>query len=311
MSGRVAAGALALALWSLPLAGASAEPAEYETPQMAVDAVIDALEARDKEALLHVFGPEAEDVILTEEKAENREVWGNFLKSYQQMHRIAIDKSGDKATLYVGRNQWPVPIMLVKQADGLWAFDVDEAREEILDRRIGRNELDVIELLRGYVRAQQAFRQTDYNDDGVREFAKSIISSSDRRDGLYWPDEEGVPESPIGDFMARAGADGYNIDGEDRDPEPYLGYYYRLLDAQGENAPGGAMSYLVNGRMLAGHALLAFPSAYDNTGIMTFMVGENGIVYERDLGEDTITIADDITVFDPGPGWEVVEDAEG
>lgn len=304
----VTAGALALALWCLPVAGAHASPAEYETPESAVQAVIDALEARDKEALLHVFGPEAEDVILTGEPPEDRETWGNFLKAYRAMHRIAIDKSGDKATLFIGRDQWPVPISLVKHTNDLWSFDVDEAREEILDRRIGRNELDVIEMLRGYVRAQQVFRQTDYNDDGVREFARSIISSSDRRDGLYWPDAEGVPESPVGDFMARAGADGYNVDGEDRDPEPYLGYYYRLLTEQGENAPGGAMSYLVNGRMLAGHALLAFPAAYDNTGIMTFIVGENGIVYERDLGENTLDIADEMTVFDPGPEWEVVED---
>ncbi len=311
MRGRIIlAGALALALWNLPYAGAEAAPAQYESPQSAVQAVIDALDARDREALIHVFGPEAEDVILTGEAPEDREIWGNFLKSYNEMHRIAIDKDGETATLYVGRDQWPVPITMKKNADGLWSFDVEAGREEILDRRIGRNELDVIELLRGYVGAQQRFRQTDYNDDGVREFAQSIISSSDRRDGLYWPDAEGVPESPVGDFMARAAADGYSFDGEDQDPTPYLGYFYRILTEQGANAPGGAMSYLVNGRMLAGHALLAFPAAYDNTGIMTFMVGENGIVYERDLGEDTLEIANAMTVFDPGPEWEVVEEGE-
>ncbi len=168
----VVAGALALALYSLPV-GVAASPAEYETPESAVQAVIDALMAKDKEALLHVFGPEAEDVILTGEAPVDRETWTNFVKAYKQMHRVAVDKSGDKATLFIGRDQWPVPIPLVKHADGLWAFDVDAAREEILDRRIGRNELDVIELLRGYVLAQQAFRQTDYNDDGVREFART------------------------------------------------------------------------------------------------------------------------------------------
>jgi len=306
--GTVLAGALALVLWSLPVAPALGAPSEYESPEAAVQAVLDALDARDRDALIKVFGPEAEDVILTGDPAQDRQIWGDFLKSYNQMHRIAVDGDGREATLYIGREQWPVPVLLKKQLDGRWAFDAEAAREEVLDRRIGRNELDVIELLRGYVRAQQVFRQTDYNDDGVREFARSIISSSERRDGLYWPEAPGVPESPIGDFMARAAADGYSFGGEDQEPEPYLGYYYRVLDEQGPDAPGGAMSYLVNGRMLAGHALLAFPAAYDDTGIMTFMVGENGIVYERDLGLDTLEVADAITSFDPGPGWEAVEE---
>lgn len=308
--GIIVAGALALALWALPASPVLAAPAQFETPESAVQAVIDALDARDKDALLQVFGPEAEDVILTGEAPEDREIWGSFLRSYNQMHRIAVDKSGDVATLYIGTDQWPVPIRMTKNADGLWSFDVDEAREEILDRRIGRNELDVIELLHGYVLAQQAYRQTDYNDDGVREFARSILSSSDDRDGLYWPPADGVPDSPIGDVMARAAAEGYEFDGEDRAPDPYLGYYYHVLTEQGPDAPGGAMNYMVNDLMLAGHALIAFPAEYGTTGIMTFMVGENGIIYERDLGEDTLELAQAITAYDPGPEWEVVEEDE-
>jgi hypothetical protein len=287
---------------------AHAEPQAFETPDAAVDAVIAALEAVDAAALVAVFGPENEDVALTGDAEVDREVWSGFLSDYRALNRIAEEEDG-VATLYVGFDQWPFPARIVEGPDGSWRFDAAAAREEVLLRRIGRNELDVIELLRGYVRAQAEYRRIDYDGDGVLSFASGILSSEGRRDGLYWPAVEGFPESPIGDFMARAAADGYSTGGDaDAEPEPYLGYYYRVLTGQGEAAPGGAMDYIVNGRMLAGHALLAFPAAYDDTGIMSFMVGEAGVVYEADLGEATLEVADAIELFDPGEGWTPVED---
>ncbi len=303
----------ALGLWaallvlSLATLAARADPAEYATPEAAADAVVAALEARDRDALLAVFGPEAEDLVFTGSKEQDREIWTEFLLAYRDLHRVAIDESGETATLYLGQDQWPFPAPIVRHADGLWAFDPEAARDEIILRRIGRNELDVIDLMGAYVDLQSRYRQVDHNGDGVMEFARTIISSEGKRDGLYWDSEPGEPESPIGDFVARASADGYSIDGEDSEPDPYLGYYYRILKQQGPAGPGSTMSYLVNDKMVAGHALLAFPADYGETGIMTFVVGENGVVYEKDLGDDTVELADAIDSYDPDASWSLAE----
>ena len=298
------------ALWPLAIAAALgapgvalADPTVYETPEAATEAVITALEARDREQLIAVFGAENQDVVLSGDDVADREAWSRFLSDYRVLHRIDVED--DSATIYVGRDQWPFPAPIVKADDG-WHFDAAGAREEILMRRIGQNELDVINLMHGYVRAQSAYRGSDPDGDGLRSFAADLISSPGTRDGLYWPDEPGAPESPVGDFMARAAAEGYSIDGQDADPEPYHGYYFKLLQKQGAAAPGGAIDYMVGGHMLAGHALIAFPSAYGDTGIMSFMVGEAGIVYEADLGEDTLAAAAAIDSFDPGEGWAPV-----
>lgn len=305
--GIVLAAGAALLAFGLSLSASRADPAAFESPQAAVDAVVAALEARDRQALLAVFGPEFEDLVFTGDPEEDREIWGSFLRDYRQMHRIAEDAGDGTAVLYVGRDQWPFPAPLVESAAGTWSFDPEAAREEVEDRRIGRNELDVIALLEAYVRVQQRYRLADQDGDGVMEFASAILSSAGKRDGLYWPSEAGAPESPIGDFVARASADGYSVGDDLAAPEPYLGYYYRILTEQGPAAPGGTMSYLVNGHMVAGHALLAFPAAYGDSGIMTFMVGENGIVYEADLGPDTLQRADAIETYDPAPPWAPVE----
>jgi hypothetical protein len=300
-------GVLALALLGGP---AAADPAVFESPEAAVEAVVSALEARDREALIAVFGPENEDVVLTGDPEDDRATWGEFLRDYRALSRI--NREGDDlATLVIGRDLWPFPAPLVRDAAG-WHFDADAAREEVLLRRIGQNELDVIDLMRGYVEAQAAYRALDPDGDGLPTFAASVLSNEGARDGLYWPEEPDGPESPVGDFMARAAAEGYSVEGgPDEEPEPYLGYYYRILTRQGPNAPGGAMDYMVNGHMVAGHALIAFPAAYGDTGVMSFMVGERGVVYEADLGEDTLEEAAAIDSFDPGDGWSPVpEEAE-
>lgn len=297
----------ALLIAGLPFASAMAEPSKYATPEAALTAVIQGLEAADKAAILKVFGPEAEDILLTGEKARDREVWGNFLEAYKELHRVAVDPSGKQATLYVGKGQWPFPIRLDKQDDGTWTFNAEAARDEIRLRRIGKNEIDVTDLMLAYVDIQADFRTTDYDDDGVMEFASRIISTPGKHDGLYWEAGEGEAASLIGSFMAAATAAGYKFDGAEYDPEPYLGYYYKILTKQGPNAPGGKLNYIINGNMVAGHALLAYPADYDDTGVISFMIGESGVLYQADLGPDTANIAKMIDSFDPDDRWYVEE----
>lgn len=286
-----------LALLALTSA-AVAEPARFESPQAAVAALVTALEARDRAAILAIFGTENEDVVSTGDRAEDRQIWGDFLRDVQTVSRIEME-TDTRATLYAGREFWPFPTPLVK-TDGAWRFDAASAREEVKARRIGRNELAVIDIMRRAVDVQAAYRRTDHDGDGVMEFAASILSSPGARDGLYWPDEPGAEPSPFDDTLARASFTGYRLDGEDRAPEPFEGYYFRILQGQGPGAPGGRYSYMIVGNMVAGHALVAYPAVYGETGIMTFLIGEQGILYEIDLGPDTLATAAGIDVFDIG-----------
>ena len=275
------------------------------TPEAAAAALGDALEAADRAAILAIFGPETEDILSTGDPEDDRELWGGFLKDMLTLTRIEKDDA-DRAIILVGRDLWPFPAPLVLGDDG-WSFDAEAAREEVLMRRIGRDELEVIEIMRRAPEVQAIYRRTDHDGDGVMEFAASILSSPGARDGLYWPETAGGEPSPFDETIARASFTGYNLDGADVDPEPFEGYYFRVLQGQGEAAPGGAYGYMIAGNMVAGHALVAYPAVYGDTGIMSFMVGENGIVYEADLGEDTLEAALAIEVFDPLEPWSPVE----
>ena len=289
--------ALALCLAAAP---ALADPADYASPQEALDAMIAALEARDRAAGLAVFGPEAEDLIYTGDPELDRTHREAVLDAWGEGYRFAPRPEGGVEILF-GADGWPFPIPLVRGASG-WHFDIAAGREEIADRQIGLNELDVIALMQAYVDLQAEYRLVDHDGDGVMEFAASIISDDGRRDGLYW---DGA-DSPIGIGLARASADGFNDGVADHAPEPYRGYYFRILDAQGPAAPGGPMSYLVNGHMLSGHALIGFPAVYGETGVNTFLVAENGLILEADLGPDTVSVADAIDAYDPGEDWQPV-----
>ncbi len=283
---------------------APAEPQRFASPEAAVDALAAALEARDRAAVLAIFGPENDDVASTGDAQEDRALWGGFLENLREIRRI--ERQEGRAILYAGREMWPFPAPLVR-ADGSWRFDAGAAREEVLARRIGRNELDVIDIMRRAGEVQATYRRIDHDGDGVMEFAASLLSSPGARDGLYWSDAPGTEPSPFDETLARASLTGYREGEEDRAAEPHDGYYFHILQEQGQDAPGGAYSYMIAGNMVAGHALVACPAIYGETGIMSFLVGEEGVVYEADLGEDTLSKATEIVMFDPGDGWRPVE----
>ncbi|SEA10965.1 DUF2950 family protein [Rubrimonas cliftonensis] len=293
---------LALALCLVGAAALSA-PARYPAPADAVVAFRAALEADDRAALLGIFGQESEDLLFTGDAGRDADNRAALLEAWSALSRVGPTEDGAGRILYLGRGLWPFPFPIVAVGDGAWAFDAEAGRETVTLRRIGRNELDVIALLRAYVDVQAEYRRTDWDGDGVMAFAAHVISSEGARDGLYWPDAAGAPSSPVGDLVARAAAEGFSFGEEVSPPEAYLGYVYHVLRGQGPSAPGGAMAYEINGRMLAGHALIAYPAAYGETGVMTFIVGENGVIHERDLGEDTLAVAGALELFDPGPGW--------
>ncbi|WP_149866313.1 DUF2950 domain-containing protein [Tropicimonas marinistellae] len=295
-----------LVLIVVPTGLANAEPAQFATPESAVSALVTALETSDEAELLQIFGPENADIVSSGDAEEDRQIWGDFLRDVRTVHRIEL-VDDDRATLYAGRDFWPFPAPLVL-ADGTWSFDADGAREEVQMRRIGRNELAAIDILRRAPEIQAEYRRTDHDADGVLEFAASILSSPGTRDGLYWPDEPDGEPSPFDETLARSSFTGYSLDGEDRAPEPFEGYYFRILQGQGSNAPGSAYSYMVAGNMVAGHALVAYPAVYGDTGIMSFQVSEAGIVYQADLGEETLEHAAAIDLFDPTEDWVQVDD---
>lgn len=298
MTGRFFAGVALSCLTAAPLA---ADPAVFATPFDAVMAMVGGLEDKDRAGLLEVFGPESADFLLSDDEAENTRHRRTLLGLWEEGYRLVPQEDGS-FVLDLGADGWPFPIPLAP-VEGGWAFDIEAGRIEVADREIGLNELDVIALLEAYVDVQIGFRMADQDGDGVMEFAQKIIADEDRRDGLYWPE----PDSPLGALLAAASADGYNDGTEDLPPIPYLGYVYRILTEQGPNAPGGAYSYLQGENMVGGHALLAVPYVYGETGVYSFMVSENGIILQADLGEDTSDIAAAITAYDPGPDWAPVE----
>jgi hypothetical protein len=286
---------LALAAMSGP---AIAEEAPvYATPQAALEALFGAITAGNPAGAAAAIGPSASDLVDADDPVATTEALADLSAAYLEGYRFVPAGAG-ALTIALGADGWPFPVPLLREGEG-WRFDAEAARAEILARRIGANELDVIDVMAAYVEIQRDYRGTDHDGDGVMEFASAILSSEGSRDGLYWPGED----SPIGDLAARASLDG--VDGAES-AEPLAGYFFRVLTAQGEAAPGGAMSYLVNGNMVAGHALLAVPAVYGETGVHSFMVGENGVVVQADLGPASLDAAFGITAFDPGRGWEVV-----
>jgi hypothetical protein len=285
------------------LGAAAAKQKTFSTPEEAVKALIDATKKNDMKGILEILGPEAKPFLETVDPISDREARERFVKSYEESNKLV--KSGDtKAVLEVGKDGWPLPIPLVKENAG-WRFDTQEGKEEIINRRIGRNELDVIQVCLAVVDAEREYYQRDPDGDKLLQYAQKFISTKGKRDGLYWETKANEQPSPLGPLVARARGEGYK--GADGKPIPYHGYYYKILTGQGKNAPGGAYDYLVRGKMMGGFGMVAYPAQYGSSGIMTFIVNHDGVVYQKDLGPKTASVAQSMTRFNPDKTWTAVK----
>jgi len=295
---RLAAAALALFVAAKP---APIPPQSFPTPEAAVDALDAAVKSNDPNAVLAVFGSAAKDLVQSGDAVADKNRHDEFATDFAEAHRI--ERDGDaKATLVYGSDDFPFPIPLVKSG-AAWHFDADAGREEVLKRRIGRNELGAIQVCLAYVDAQREYANTDGDKNGLFDYAQKLLSTPGKKDGLYWPSKAGSP-SPLGELVAQAQAQGYRYHGK---AEPYYGYFYKVLKAQGPQAPGGAYDYVVRGRMIGGFALVAWPAQYGVSGIMTFVVNHDGVVYSKDLGDDTAKLASEMTRYDPDASWKKEE----
>lgn len=275
----------------------------FESPQAAVDALVDAARGRDRAELKQIFGPEV-DRLATADKRQDDIDFQRFTGAYEAEHEL-VGRDG-KYVLYVGSGDWWFPAPIVSAGNG-WQFDTAAGVDEIINRTVGLNELHVIDSCGAYVRAQEEYFNLDPDGDGSPSYAQKLRSDPGRRNGLYWPDEEGAPMSPLGALVGTAGRAG-DIDLEKSAQQPYRGYYFRVLTRQGAGAPGGQMDYVnEDGHMTRGFALIAWPASYGETGVMTFIVSKDGQVYQKDLGEDTDAEARGMAAFDPA-GWSVVGD---
>jgi len=267
----------------------------YPTPQAAADALVDGIARHDDAAIKTVVGPDYSKYIPVANVSEDDVT--NFLAAWAQKHDI-VQSGADKAFLGAGTHGWTLPIPIVKTAEG-WRFDTKGAAEEMRVRRIGRNELAAIQIALAYTDAQRDYHARDWNGDGVLQYAKRGMSSPGKRDGLYWASLPGEIESPLGAEFADA-----------KVGQPYHGYVYRILTAQGKDAPGGARSYLKDGRMTEGYALVAWPAKYGDTGVMTFIVNGDGVVYQKDLGSGTSATAGAMAAYNPDASWSKVAPAK-
>jgi hypothetical protein len=278
---------------------------DYKTPEEAAEALLAGAKSGDTKAALKVLGSDGEDILSSGDKVADEHARARFVASYDAKHSIKVE--GNRATLIIGDNDYPFPIPLIHVKSGLWTFDTGEGRAEILARRIGSNELNTIQVCLAYVDAQNDYAAKDRTGAGAGIYAQHFISVEGKKDGLYWPAAQGEEESPLGELFATATRQGYKA-GQGR--APYHGYFYKILTKQGPSAPGGAADYIVNGKMIGGFALVAYPAEYRNSGVMTFLVSYSGTVYQKDLGPNTAELAERITSYDPGPGWKKVEIAE-
>jgi len=286
-------------------AKAKAKSKTFASPEEAVKALVNAMKTVDKAELSAIFGPGSESLISSGDDVEDKFVRERFLRKYEE--RNSLEKKGDdEVLLQVGRDDWPFPIPLRRKGSA-WVFDTKAGKEEILNRRIGRNELNTIDVLEAYVVAQREYAKKDWDGDGVYPYAQKIASTPGKKDGLYWEAREGEEPSPLGPLSARAAKEGYTRKGKSGKPSPYNGYYFKILKAQGKHATGGAYDYVVKGNMILGFGLVAYPAKYGSSGIMTFIVNQEGVVYQKDLGKGTAKAAGAMKRYDPDPTWKKVE----
>jgi hypothetical protein len=280
--------------------GAAARQQRFSTPEEGVQALLEAAQKNDTKALLAVLGPEAKGLVDTGDSVANQTSFERFVKAYEEGHTLA--QAGDtKAVLQMGKDEWPFPIPLIKDSAG-WRFDTPAGKAELLNRRIGRNELDVIQVCLAYVDAQREYYTRNPMNAALLQYASKFVSTQGKRDGLYWETSDNEPPSPLGSMVAQARREGYKRAAGK--PVPYHGYYYKILTGQGTDAPDGAYDYIVRGQMIGGFALVAYPAEYGSSGIMTFIVNHEGVVYEKDLGPNTAATARAMTKFNPDKTWK-------
>jgi len=284
----------------------AAAAAGFDTPEAAVTALVTALEKNDVAQLVALLGPGSEELLNSGDAVQDAGDRAGFLARYGAKQAL-VDEGADRKVLVIGEDDWPMPVPLVKR-DGKWAFDGAAGVDELIYRRVGSNELGAIDVCRGFVSAQLEYASEGRDGDPPGIYALKLISDEGMHNGLYWPTAEGEPESPAGPFVAAAAAEGYRrAEGEAR--TPYHGYYYRMLYAQGANANGGARDYFKNGLLTDGFALVAWPADYGSSGVMTFIVNQDGVVFQKDLGEDTAGAVESIQVFDPDSSWTAIAPA--
>jgi hypothetical protein len=291
---------------AVPIARAqpSAPPQRsFGSPDDALSALKLATKGSDMASLDAIFGPDLKDLLSGDPKQDSLE-FASFAKSLGQ-YAVWVRKADDRFVLDIGDQNWPMPIPLVRKG-GSWMFDTAAGKEEVLNRRIGEDELNAIGVCRVYVQAQREYASEDRDGTGVLKYAQRIKSSDGAKDGLYWPVSPGDDPSPFGPLVADARAEGYGGKTAEGTPQPFKGYRFRILTAQGPSAPGGAFSYVINGNMIAGFALVAFPAHWGESGVMTFIVNQWGKVYECNLGDQSAEIAGAMTSFDPDSGWTPV-----
>lgn len=304
-----------LALAQEPAAGAPAPgparpaPSEprpgiaFPTPEFGFAAMAKAARAHDERQMLRILGEAARPLVHSGDPAADRAGFDRFADAYDEKAEIFYP-APDRAVLQIGKDDWPLPIPMIRRG-GTWHFDPSDGVQEMVNRRIGRNELDTIQVLLAIVDAQDEYARTTGRQGGFQIYARRLFSTPGTHDGLYWATEPGESPSPLGPLAAAASG---VVRGADDKPTPYHGYIFRLLERQGPNAPGGEMDYVVGGRLIGGFGVIATPAQYGVTGIQTFLVSHSGVVYERNLGPGTSRIAPGITAYDPGPGWQKIED---
>jgi hypothetical protein len=273
----------------------------FPSPGEAARALYIAVQTDDNPSLSSIFGKAADYLLNSGDEVADRNMRHTFLNRYNQMHRVVVEPDGT-ATLYVGPENWPFPISIDKNSSGAWFFDVTGGKQEILYRRVGRNENDAIEICRALVEAQREYASTIRNGESSKHYAMKFVSDHGKQNGLFWQTSGDEPSSPIGPLIVQASSEGYSV--QAGRPTPFHGYYYRILTKQGYSAKGGKKDYVAKGELVRGFAILAYPADYKNSGVMTFVVNQDGVVYQSDLGPDTETIAATMTQYNPDSSWE-------
>lgn len=282
---------------------ALAQQKSFSSAEQAVEATVAAAKNNEEKELLAIFGAQAKELLFSGDAVADRERRAEFVAAYSERNRLVTE--GENTILIIGKQDWSFPIPIVRKGEQ-WVFDTAKGREEILNRRIGQNELFTIQTLLAVVDAQREYAIKDRGRDSLLEYAQKFVSDPGKRNGLYWDAKEGEPQSPLGPIISQARSEGYQAKAP-TSPPPYHGYYYRILTAQGKDAPGGAYSYLVNGKMIGGFAVIAYPAQYRNSGVMTFIVNHDGNVFQKDLGGNTSAVASAMKEYNPHKSWTEIK----